>query len=925
MTKIEKFYGDILPPTGNYYLAYATPDTKLQQKKFSDRDSLIAAITLLSTTPANIYHGTASYGSARTLKETQLKKCYYLDVDCGEGKVYDKPSDALRGVFAATAQHVLPPVTHIVKTGNGLHFYWALEEAIPKAEWDIGARNLKTICMEHELGADNAITADAARIMRAPGSSNVKDIASPKSCELIYSTGSLHGAGLFQPEKIEYPAELVAAVGEDDLTNLPYEEVPCFSRGIFEKCGVFQRSLIEGGANDSEPLWNNILNTLSFAEDGTKFIHGVSAEHRGYSEGDILEKYEQKVTGSTAPTTCQTIRGLDNCGAVCAECPHKVTSPLHLGRQEPKPVEVIVTTEEYPQAEIELPDPYSIGADGLRRRTGTDEEGRPKFEPVLPPNFSHQIVVLLRSADIAHEHVYKLVLLHNEKTVEIPFLEELHDQKAWDKKLGEKGIIIASPFNGRFRGFIVAWLQELQKGMAGASQKHMGWADDLSSFGVGDQIYVKGEGSTNHMVDAVMRDKYIAVGELDEWRDKANKVIQDRPQSAAIIASSFAAPLIGFTGDPGCVFSIHGESGTGKTTIMKIAQAVWGHPVKGMMSLDDTVNSMLNSLGVMRNLPAYWDEVRSSKEDDRMMQIVFRLTSGRERTRLNANIQQRSIQEWQTILVTSSNISALGTIASQTRDSDAGIMRVFETTMPDIENSLGDLKVTRCYGAAGREFAIYLSTHTDEVRKLVSDAEAAMKLSLGATEPERFRVSLLAAMVVGAQLATKILGLKFDMASLIAFLKQEFIALRSISKSHRDAYSMENLVLQFINEMTPNRLVTDRLAGKGKSSVQMITFPRNAMPIYVHIAQSGECLLNKPKFDEWVELNIGIKGHKIKDEMKKLKGAYVGQRTLGAGTSMATGRGYVYGVNMADAGWCGVFDSLYQPLVQTTNVAPINP
>jgi len=414
------------------------------------------------------------------------------------------------------------------------------------------------------------------------------------------------------------------------------------------------------------------------------------------------------------------------------------------------------------------------------------------------------------------------------------------------------------------------------------------------------------------------------VGEVAEWIEKANKVIQDRPQSAAIVAASFAAPLIGFTGDPGCVLSIHGESGTGKTTIMKIAQALWGHPVKGMMSLDDTMASMLNSLGVMRNLPAYWDEVRSTKEDDKMMSIVFRLTSGRERTRLNSNIQQRAIQEWQTILVTSSNISALGTIASQTRDSDAGVMRVFETTMPDIENSLGDLKVTRCYGGGGRIYAKYLSEHTEEVRKAVSEAEAALKISLGATEPERFRLSLLASMIVGAQLGNTLLGLKFDMEPLIGFLKHEFVALRRISKSHREAYSMDNLVLQFINEMTPNRLVTDKLAGKGKATVQTITFPRNNNPVYVHIAQSGHCLINKPKFDEWVEEHIGIKGHKIKDEMKKLAGASVGQRTLGAGTSMATGRVYVYGIDMCNTNWGGVFDSLYQPLTQSSNVAAIS-
>lgn len=924
----EQFYRDVLPPTGDYFTAILPKNSKkLTQGKQATLEEFLSTVALVSQSGHNAYYATGSFNGERTKEQVQYKQCYYVDIDTGREKdAYPTPSSALMKLLALTKADVLPKASYIVSTGHGVHLYWVLDEPIPAEQWQQGANNLKQICIDNEFHADHAITGDAARIMRCPSSINVKNPTLPVDCTIMQSTGAKYKPTLFgSAPAINYPQLLLDAVSHNDL--IPKSEVVCESRGIFEKCGVLQRSLLTGGVDDSEPLWSNVLNTLYFAEDGEKFIHAVSKGHRDYSPSETDRKFNGK-SASSGPTQCEIFASLQECHAICGACPHRgeVKTPLLLGRVEAEPVEVVAQVEVGTADEdidLDIPYPYSVGPQGLRKVKGKDTDDRPEFELTLPQKFSHKLINLLRCADYTNGHLYKLILEHHEAAIEIPFLEELHDQKTWDKLLGSSGVVMSYPFNQRFREFVVAWLQNLQKNAARLSQRHFGWSDDHKAFCVGDKVYTDNKELTNHMVDAVMRDKYSVVGDIDEWVAKANKVIKDRPQSAMIIASSLAAPLIGFTGDPGCVMACHGESGTGKTTVMKIAQALWGHPVKGMMSLDDTMNSMLNSLGVMRNLPAYWDEVRSAREDDRMMQIVFRLTAGRERTRLTASIQQREVHEWQTILVTSSNISALGTIASQTKDSDAGIMRVFEFTMPPIINSLGDLKVTKCYGAAGRVYGRYLVEHGDEVQHAVEKAEESMKLSLKATEPERFRVSLLAALLVGAQLGNKVLGLEFDMNSLVTHMKEEFHGLRAVSQTHREAYAMPTLLVNYMNISTPNRLVTDKIAGRGKQSIQTLSFPKNNNPIYVQVAQDGGALVSKREFDEWVEQHVGIKGHKVREEMEKLPGVQVTQRNIGGGTSMATARVYVYKIDMPHASWGGAFDNLYQPLQQASNVTPM--
>ena len=926
-TSEQNFFKAILPPTGTYFLAIAVPGQKLRQIPIDDFDQLLATTALLADKNCNLYFATGSFDGHRRLKSSVAqKKCYYLDVDTGNGKPYATPRDAMAEYLERMVDDELPEASYVVASGNGLHFYWELEQPIGHNEWKVGADNLKRMCIERGFHADHAITGDPARIMRVPGSKNVKDPDDPKAVRILgtWTTVDPHPTSLFQPVKLALSAEFLGAVGENDLTNMPASHIPTKSEGVFRKCAVLQRSILSGGKDDSEPLWSALLNVLYFVDDGAKYYHAISKGHPGYSPAETDDKWRSKGT-SEAPTTCEHIATLDNCAELCTQCQHRNSqkTPVQLGRFEETP-DIIAKDTSCDAEDVDLPPDYSVGPTGLRRMKGHDADGKPEFEQTLPANFSHKLVNMYRCADYNHGHLYKLLVEHHGKVVEIPFLDEIHDQKNWDKLLGERGVVINGPFNNRFRSFNVAWLQDLQKSSARMSQRHFGWSEDHEAFCVGDMVYTKQGAQKNHMVDNVMRDKYGEVGTFEDWRAKTNLVINDRPQSAVIVAASLGAPLIGMTQDPGCVLSCHGESGTGKTTVMKIAQALWGHPVKGMMSLDDTTNSMLNSLGIMRNLPAFWDEVRSAKEDDRMMQIVFRLTAGRERTRLTTNITQREVNEWQTILVTSSNISALGTIAAQTKDSDAGVMRVFEITVPEITNSIGDLKVTQCYGAAGRLYGKYLVDHYDEVNEAIRKTEEALKLSLGATDPERFRVCLLSSLLVGAQLGKKVLGLDFDMKSLTEYLKQEFSTLRVVSQAHRDNYAMPTLIVQYINATTQNRIVTDTIKGRGKKPVQMLSFPAHNNPIHVQIAEDGGCLLAKREFDEWVEQHVGIKGHKVKEEMERLPSVQVTQRHIAAGTSKSTARAYVYRLDMASSNWGGAFDSLMNPPAPANNVTPIS-
>jgi hypothetical protein len=122
-----------------------------------------------------VYHACATYRQPgrRTQQNVLHLKCYWLDIDCGAGKPYrDLPHAwaALQGFYRRLGL----PDPIVVISGNGLHAYWILAEAVAPDQWQPGAELLKLACKQLGLHADPSRTADCASVLRPPGTRNKK-------------------------------------------------------------------------------------------------------------------------------------------------------------------------------------------------------------------------------------------------------------------------------------------------------------------------------------------------------------------------------------------------------------------------------------------------------------------------------------------------------------------------------------------------------------------------------------------------------------------------------------------------------------------------------------------------------------------------------------------------------------------------------
>lgn len=175
---LSTFYGDVLPPEGSYAL---WTKHNYHNTWFASKDELIGATQdAIDNEAQGVYFATAGFNEtaaqngdkdARTQANVTGKKCFYLDLDAGPGKlakhgadkVYATQREAIADAVRFFKETDLPP-TYLISSGEGLHVYWCLEETVSGVEWTHVARRLSRLFKQFGLKEDSAVTADSARI-----------------------------------------------------------------------------------------------------------------------------------------------------------------------------------------------------------------------------------------------------------------------------------------------------------------------------------------------------------------------------------------------------------------------------------------------------------------------------------------------------------------------------------------------------------------------------------------------------------------------------------------------------------------------------------------------------------------------------------------------------------------------------------------
>ncbi|MFM7008248.1 MAG: AAA family ATPase [Betaproteobacteria bacterium] len=175
--------------TGPGFLGFKPLEGGFFEKHFADDAEALALIDLHGG-QADTWVSMASYsnpGESRSQNNAEGLCALWLDVDAHVGSKYKSVSDVQEALDRFVRETGLPPPSLLHLTGYGIHAVWTFTQVIPRNEWQPVADKLQDLGQRLALGAD-PITADAARILRVPGTKNFREPVAPRLAEL-HETG----------------------------------------------------------------------------------------------------------------------------------------------------------------------------------------------------------------------------------------------------------------------------------------------------------------------------------------------------------------------------------------------------------------------------------------------------------------------------------------------------------------------------------------------------------------------------------------------------------------------------------------------------------------------------------------------------------------------------------------------------------------
>ena len=750
---LERVLGD------GYYSVLGLGDKKVQSFH-TTIDEVISEAHELDAQGINAYFGLATFqtGNDRTVTNVKSLSSFYLDLDCGEGKEYPNQNAAFVDLKRFIKETGLPKPM-LINSGYGVHVYWVLTDSISYSEWLPVAQGLKSMCIQHNLLADNGVTADAARVLRVPETHNHK--RGTQKPVMFFGTGE------FREVEFDEFARLVGREGVTIPTKVDNEE-NALKRALIENSensfrvildktvkgvGCEQiKNIMENQQDISEPLWRAGLSIAKFCNDADKAVHKMSNRHTEYSENLT----EDKVELIKGPYTCAKFAEEDP--EPCSACPHwsNITSPISLG----KGIKKAPASKDIPL----FPEPYFRGANGGVYMRFKDKDGNTEDKLI----YQNDLYVVKRVMDIeVGEAIVMRLHLPKDGVREFTVpLTSVTSKEELRKQLSMHGIAVLRMDD--IMAYTTTWITQLQaKSVAEEARRQFGWTDDeCKGFVLGsEEITIDGpKFNPPSTPTASLFPSFEPKGTLEDWKDTVNFYNRDNFElHQFVLGTSFGSPLMKFSPINCSALHIYSkESGVGKTTAMVAGASVWGSPEDLIMHERDTYNTKMNRGEIYHNLPMYMDELTNTSGKE-LSNLAYQLTGGKQRGRMsaNSNVERHRGEAWKLLAVTTGNTSMVERISIIKAMPKAEAQRILECRVSKMhfetkeETDIFSTCLQNNYGHAGKVYIKHVMENMEEVQKLIRQVQEKVDLKAGLTAENRYWSVLVACTLTGIILAKR--------------------------------------------------------------------------------------------------------------------------------------------------------------------------
>jgi hypothetical protein len=879
----QEFFAVVLPPPGHGLYCAVELTTKRNEHKFEEKyEDLQQHVDVWVAAKYSTYFALATFEEAgsRTAKNARHIKSLFVDIDCNEDgpKTYGSKEagmEAFDAFMQVTGLHELGK-PYIVDSGGGYHIYWPLTQTQDITTWKPVAENFKRLCKQEGLKIDMTVTADAARVLRYPGSYNFKPVYPEPPLVSILQEGVLFDFEILSEAirgqlaaKGTAPAPAPTNVIELPGTR-PSVAPTATSVKLFENSSTKFKNILRATQSGSgcaqlehfvehaeddgmEPLWRGWLSITQKCEDGDKASIWLTKLHP-YTN----ERMEQKLREIKGPYPCIKFDS-ENPG-LCTKCPHwgKITNPLALGREvniNTEEKEILQEFEDLSKvaepAPIKRPVPpkgYAYGDKGgvYQEREVEMADGSKTKKPVMMLPYDLFVVDILN----AHgEHTVHMMALRPEGATDILVpARAMVSREETVKALAQQNVI-ASFGQGNDQNLFAYVRACVEK--AGMEKKALtvpdnyGWQAD-KSFVFAGRIFAKGKPPIKVPIPGL--ENIVSAtqpkGTIEGWRTIISMLIDRKMyRHLSILLLGAGAPLMRYTGLAGMtVHCASTESGTGKSLALELAASVWGHPARYRTGKSTSTVAMQQRLGLLHCLPMISDEITNNNRRDFEWFPGFLLDmsegKGKERMESGANKERLNLSTWFTIAMLSSNTHGVDWLTGVRKHSSEGeLRRLLEYIIEDpLKWSSDEVEIIKSlhhnYGVAGYMMADYMVENEAMLPELTNETVQRMYKVFNATNDERFWMAGIGcAVTAGVLWSQKYIGIiDLPIKEILGAYKDVVAFMRKSMRNN--ARTAEHVLNSFISENFGKLLVVRRHAqsnalmtefGMGREADESIT------------------------------------------------------------------------------------------------------
>lgn len=923
----KEFFQKIVPAQGNICIAGIEKKVqgvkaKITPKFTTDIDRALEIAQTFVNNGLNAYFTPGTYeGESRKAEDCIWVKAFFLDIDVEHGEQRYESKDLALAEIERFCTEISWPKPTLVDSGGGIHAYWIFDEEIPAEQWIGYAEKFKQLCVDHNLIIDPNVPADAARLMRIPGTPNLR--YDPPQLSMMLSEVTTHDINLLLPAlgSVSVPFDLKSidkgldpdtqAIIDKRRGNFEYD----FSKIVvasLEGDGCEQiKYIIENAATCPEPLWYAGLSVAVRCRDGAEAIHLMSEGHPEYNPADTERKAAQSLREANWAHGCDAFRSENF--TRCDGCSHwgRITGPIELGKiikiaqhhaETPAPTAESEAFEDEAQPVRDAQDsqkilvfpdylnPYQRGVNGgiyympppRRDKKGKLIQDDPEM---ITPNDVYPIKRVYSPQD--GESLVMKVYLPLDKSRE--FLLPLKDVAALDKlktALASNGVVFEPNSAARLSSYLMRWtayLIETQK--ADIMRMQQGWTEDMSGFVIGTKEITAHE--VRHCPPSPMAKNVVKSlgphGDYEAWKN-CIRMFNDPGYElhAFTVLCGFASPLMELTNVNGVTLSLYSEGpGTGKTGALYGALSVWGKP-DALSVFDATGNALISRMITSKNLPFGMDE-QGNLEPKTVSNLIYNISSGMPKLRMMSSANQERDVAFNTKLIgiMTTNKAIRSLLYEHRANATAESVRLLEPEVDkpsapgyELTAERGIVmfdKLKSNYGHAGPEYIEELfRLGLDNVRRMVNTEFLKVAERYTNNSEYRFLSNLMATARTAGMICNARGILNFDLDRIFDVMGKTFDDVIA-GKKKEDENTRADVVGDFINKNIQNCLVIR----DGK----VTTEPRNSLYVraevdtgLIYISSSAmkdylkDIRMDIKHFESRLKAN-GILQNKIKKQM----------------------------------------------------------